>query len=59
MNWHEIKERVDYFRVLRLCQQRLLGSSEGVTDRKALEEIETIVLTDEILRKLNHEEKGM
>lgn len=59
MNWHELKNRVDYFRVLRLCQQRLLGSTEGVTDRKALEEIETIVLTDELIRKLDHEEKGV
>jgi len=58
MTWHELRKTVDYDRLLRLCQQQFLGSSEEFTDRRALEEIEAVVLADEKVRKVHHEEKG-
>ncbi len=59
MTWRELRERADHSQLLRLCQQRLLGGPEELTDRKALEEIEDVVLSHEKVRGLSHEEKGL
>ena len=56
--WQSLRDKVDYTNLLRLCQQRILVSTDELTDEKALKEIESVVLKAESVRNCTHEDKG-